>query len=338
MKKEIIFIVTFLILTRFSGSLFAQDIHFSQFYASPISLNPGETGFFEGNWRLANNFRTQWSAIGEPFNTIAFSADKPFHMKKGKVGLGLLFVNDQSGSSHLNINKVYLSINLIKTYGDKHTFGFGIQPGYVVKSFSLNNITLPSQFNETSGLFDSSLPNMLDLWNENINYGDINLGITYSRKLEKSVPTVGVSFFHVNMPKVSFLREDNILPIRYIIHANLLTELGESFYSKVHFLNMYHKAAGNLNFGGSIHYRLPQGNMLEQMFTGVQTRTSINNFDAIIFLVGLNFYDFEIGLSYDINISPLVQASNMRGAFEISIIYKDISKSLQKIALPCDRF
>jgi hypothetical protein len=37
-----------------------QDIHFSQYYASPLSLNPANTGNYDGDWRLMNSYRQQW--------------------------------------------------------------------------------------------------------------------------------------------------------------------------------------------------------------------------------------------------------------------------------------
>lgn len=339
MKKINITIIGLILLVGIINiNATAQDIHFSQFYASPLSLNPAETGFFEGNWRATNSFRTQWSAIGEPFNTTAFAVDKPFRMKNNNLGLGILFINDQSGSSKLNINKIYLSLNYIKTIEEKHTIGIGLQAGYVVKSFALNNITLPSQYNPVSGQFDSSMPNNLDDWAENINYSDINFGLNYSRKFNNVTTKGGISLFHINFPQVSFLRGDNTLPMRIAIHGTADISLHESYYARPSFISMHQKSTRNLVFGGSFHYILPENSMLEEIYAGVYTRTSLNNFDASIFTVGINMYEFLIGFSYDVNISPLAQASNMRGAFEISIIYKDISRTLNKIALPCERF
>ena len=43
--------------------------------------------------------------------------------------------------------------------------------------------------------------------------------------------------------------------------------------------------------------------------------------DAIIPYVGLEFGEFHIGATYDVNISSIKPASNMRGGAEISLIY-----------------
>jgi type IX secretion system PorP/SprF family membrane protein len=317
----------------------AQDIHFSQFYASPISLNPAETGFFDGNWRFTNNFRTQWSAIGIPYKTISAGFDKPFKLKQdSKFGMGVFFVNDNSGASSLTVNKLFLSGNYMMTIDDIHTIGMGLQIGYVVKNFTLNGLSVPSQFNTTSGLYDPNLPNNIDTWDENINYADINIGVNYAGKIGKYNPYGGIALFHLNTPKESFLRTDDKLPMRIVFNAGAFVPLKENIYLKPNLLCMYHKRAGDWIIGTLGYYIMPEQNLISNAFGGIHTRYSFNNFDALIFTGGVSLYGFDVGLSYDINISSLQIATNARGAFEISIIYKDISKTLKKVALPCDRY
>ena len=99
-------ILLFLIIT--SGYLLAQDIHFSQFYYSPLTLNPANTGRFDGDWRISNIFRTQWGSISKPYNTIAVGIDKRLNYFTQKFGVGIYFLNDKSGSAELNANKIML--------------------------------------------------------------------------------------------------------------------------------------------------------------------------------------------------------------------------------------
>ncbi len=304
-----------------------------------MSLNPAHTGFFEGNWRFTNNYRTQWSAIGVPYNTISAGFDKPFKIKKNSnIGLGVFFVNDKSGSSMLTVNKLFLSGSFNTLIDEIHNFSAGIQIGYVVKSFSLDGLTLPSQFNNTTGLFDSELPNNLTTWDENINYPDFNFGLAYKGKLTKFNPFGGLSLFHINNPQESFLRTEDKLPMRLVIHGGIEYPLKENIILKPNVLCMYHKRAGDWIISALGYYLLPEGKLVEKAFGGVQMRTSLNTFDAIIFTGGVSAYGFDVGLSYDVNVSALSAATNNRGAFEISIIYKDLSKTLTRVALPCDRY
>jgi hypothetical protein len=60
--------------------------------------------------------------------------------------------------------------------------------------------------------------------------------------------------------------------------------------------------------------------------------------DAAIPYVGLEFGSFRLGASYDVNVSSLKPASNMRGGAEFSLIY--IKKPVDPYAkkLNCPKF
>ena len=53
----------------------AQDPNFSQFFASPLTLNPALTGKFDGVYRVAGNYRNQWPTINNAFRTYTASFD-----------------------------------------------------------------------------------------------------------------------------------------------------------------------------------------------------------------------------------------------------------------------
>jgi len=58
--------------------------------------------------------------------------------------------------------------------------------------------------------------------------------------------------------------------------------------------------------------------------------------DAVIPYVGLEFGEFRVGASYDVNISSLKPASNMRGGAEFSLIYikKPVDPNAKKLNCP----
>jgi len=53
------YIFLFIALLLFQVYSYAQDPHFSQFFASPLTINPANTGNFSGSLRAALNSRTQ---------------------------------------------------------------------------------------------------------------------------------------------------------------------------------------------------------------------------------------------------------------------------------------
>ena len=46
------------------GAALAQDPSFSQFFSSPLNINPGLTANINSKWRMVSNFRNQWIEIG----------------------------------------------------------------------------------------------------------------------------------------------------------------------------------------------------------------------------------------------------------------------------------
>src|SRR5690554_6204738 len=76
----------------------AQDLHFSQFYASPLYLSPSLAGATDGA-RLVINYRNQWPGIEKAFSTYAISFDNYFNAFNS--GLGFLLIQDKAGTAGL---------------------------------------------------------------------------------------------------------------------------------------------------------------------------------------------------------------------------------------------
>src|SRR6187399_2750661 len=91
----------------------AQDPHFSQFFASPLTLNPAFTGKFDGDFRVAGNYRNQWPSINKAFVTYTASADVSILKNRisevDQFGVGIMGFKDQSGNGVLNYDYVSFS-------------------------------------------------------------------------------------------------------------------------------------------------------------------------------------------------------------------------------------
>ena len=93
--KQVILVLVFI------GSLTnvkAQDVTFSQTYASPLYLSPSFAGLTNGS-RLVFNYRDQWPGIPGTYRSLSFSADHFF--SDYNSGVGILFVRDDQGSGKL---------------------------------------------------------------------------------------------------------------------------------------------------------------------------------------------------------------------------------------------
>jgi len=134
----------------FSVVAVAQDIHYSQFNATTQNLNPAQTGLFNGDWRFAGNYRSQWSAIPVPYKTFSIAADTRLKtkLKNDVPALGLIVNNDKAGDSKFTTTQVFVSASYIKKLSkDSMSFlSIALQPGVSTKSFDVNALTFDNQF------------------------------------------------------------------------------------------------------------------------------------------------------------------------------------------------
>ena len=92
---------------------YSQDIHFSQFYNTPLLLNPGLTGASNADLRAIVNYKDQWRIIGSPYKTFAFSYDMALLKEKFKnsfLGAGICAFNDKAGDTELGLTQIALSV------------------------------------------------------------------------------------------------------------------------------------------------------------------------------------------------------------------------------------
>ena len=90
----------------------AQDIHFSQFNNSPLNLNPGLIGVFNGDYRFVGNQRTQWSSVTTPYSTFGLSADAN-GLFGSPIGAGLSIYNDKAGDSEFGTMQIGLGASYL---------------------------------------------------------------------------------------------------------------------------------------------------------------------------------------------------------------------------------
>nr|MDQ6904192.1 PorP/SprF family type IX secretion system membrane protein [Bacteroidota bacterium] len=148
MKKKSPLLVALLFATFFAN---AQDPHFSQFFASPLTLNPALTGKFDGTVRVAGNYRNQWPAFNNVYTTSTLSVD--FGILKNKLpendtwGLGILALTDQAGGGILTNNYMGISTSYHKALDEDgfQQLGIGFQGTYGQKRLNNNKLVFEDQ-------------------------------------------------------------------------------------------------------------------------------------------------------------------------------------------------
>ncbi len=330
------------ILVAYSLGVQAQDIHFSQFYASPLNLNPSLTGKVNGDYRVAGIYRGQWFSVGDKtYQTPSLSFDMPFVVgkkKKDAIGAGLNIVADRTNGGRFNTTGVYLSSAYHKGLGkeSKHQLSLGVQGGYVMRQLKSNDFTFGDQI--TNGQLNGN-PTSENFANNNRNYFDINVGLFYNGQLTKKLMFfAGYSFYHLTTPTEEFLaNSNNELPSRQVVHGGLQWDVAPKFSLYPGVLFQLQQKAQEVNFGNNFGWHfLNKENKKATLFFGGWYRLG----DAAIAMLGIEYNRFRVGASYDFTTSDLNNANNLRGGFEISAIYVGLfsKPSDNNIFLFCPRY
>jgi type IX secretion system PorP/SprF family membrane protein len=321
-------------------SLYAQDPSFSQFFSSPLNINPALTAKINADWRLMSNLRDQWKGLaGSPYFTGTISYDsKIFQNKTPKssdednfMGLGgmLMFDNAMVGvvkSVYASTNLSY-NIKLVEVGEIRQRFGVGFGVTYGSRHVDFSRLTFEEQFTGTA--FDKNLPTGESALSNMKPYVSISVGALYSYSTEKSNLDIGVSVFHLNKPKQTFLEDDNQrLPPRKVVHMNFETFLNERMVLNTNAIYQSQLKAEYFSVGGSLGYYL--GDVDETMVNGGLWYWSNN---AMVPYVGLVYKNMQVGLSYDITISKLNQAARKPSTWEISMILR--GKIRPSGVIPC---
>tara|TARA_B100000508_G_scaffold141043_1_gene145535 strand:- start:26511 stop:27518 length:1008 start_codon:yes stop_codon:yes gene_type:complete len=312
------FLIACIVVLAF-GNLNGQDIHFTQFLYSPLTLNPALTGNFEGRYRLGMNHRQQWRSISQPFQTTGLWADSRQFLNAKNINLGLSFYYDKAGTSDYNTLHFSVPVSYRFTLsGDStHAINVGIQPAFNHQSLNTDKLTSDAQWNGRR--FDNNLPLNENFQNTNTTTFDLALGVTYQINLKKMNWTAGMSVYNLFEPKSSFLLGDDVrIPRRYNFHLGGKIDLKGNWFATPGLVYSRQRQYNELVFGSELNYVMNDAPYSYRvLFFGLWNRGK----DAGILNLGMYYNSWRVGLSYDVNYSPLHTASNYRGGWEISIIY-----------------
>ncbi len=346
-RKNIFARAGFIALLALSApSVFAQDVHFSQFQAAPLTINPAFTGAFNGQFRASAVYRDQWRSVTTPFKTFAVSFDAPIVHDLSVddyLAAGVQLYNDRAGDGNLSNTSILGSIAYHKFLGanaDK-ALTVGLQGGYTQKSIDLSKLYFGDEFN--SGIFQQGTSQEFPGLNNKVNYFTINAGVSWSHSVSENFGyTLGVGAMNLNQPQEALTKKRNSevgLGIRYTAQAGAIAYVSDKFSLRPAVLYQTQTTATELIFGNEFNVIVgnPEFRVVATgVYAGVYYRTN----DAIIVNAGLDFKSFRIGLSYDYNTSSLKSASNGNGGFEISLRYIAPSPLdfARKLIYPCSRF
>lgn len=309
------FIILLIVL---NSNLHAQDPVLSQFYSSPLLLNPA----FAGNTnapRFALNYRNQWPGLAQAYRTYAISYDQFFEDYNSGVGISVL--TDDAGHGLYKTTKFGAVYSYRLQIGKSTYIKTGMELAGVVAGVGWDKLIFPDQIDPLYGDVTqggSPIPSQ-DLRPDQTSklYLDMAMGtMIYSPYFYG-----GISVNHLNNPDIRFIKTtdntSNALPLRLTLHGGSQINIidGKPGRSGVFISpNIMFTHQGNFNelLGGAYFG-------LGSFFTGVWGRLTPNNPDAAIFSAGVRTGNMKISYSFDATISKLSIRSG--GAHELGIVY-----------------
>ncbi len=311
-KRHFFLFLSYLALTSVSG----QDAHFTQFYAQPLSMNPALAGDFNGSLRGSLTNRRQWGQLGVPLQTNGVSVEYKLWLPGDYLVFGGQFINDKATQLGFVKNKVYATTTYEKNLRHQ-TWRIGVQFGFVNVGLDPEQ-TFPSQFDGSTGTFDSSQGNNESAFTNQRGYLDVNVGIFWSKLyFEKCLVKTGLSASHLNKPNESLLGATQRLPIRYLAHYVFEVDANPrwDFISQ----SQLTYAARAKEFITTLSARRALEKS-QKILGGLGYRGYVLENDAVFLVLGYETYFVNVYASYDWNISQLSNESTQKTSTEISLV------------------
>jgi type IX secretion system PorP/SprF family membrane protein len=317
-------IVTYIcILTSLSAG--AQDFSFSQFYEMPMLRNPALAGIYKGDIRVSSVFRSQWGSISVPFVTSALGIEYKLPVSEQSNSyhtFGLQLSYDKAGDLNLKrtqILPVYTYHQSLSGNSDTYLSG-SIMVGKSQSQFDISAARFDDQFQ--NGSYSTSNVSAQTFANTSSSYTDFTLGLVFSSVFgEDSHYYLGTALFHLNKPRWNYFSgRPDTLASKLVLNAGLSTPISESD-QLIAYLDYYFQGGNKQLFGGVLYestlktYEDDIDNV--KLSGGVFYRWN----DAFIPSVKLQFRKMMLGVSYDVTVSQLKTASQLRGGFELTLSF-----------------
>lgn len=335
--------------SSFLGTLQAQDFHYSQFHNAPFLLSPGLTGVFQGHVRSLAKYRNQWENVGAGYHTLSVGYDMR-HLAKGDKSWffshGLVLYYDQAGETRYYTTSLQ-ALGAFTLRLSQHFYGTaGIKIGPSFEGFRPSTISTDSQFDPFTGRPDNSLPSgeESNIRTDFISYFDFSAGINFryqkldnceliDQKQDRTRIDFGLGLFHLNQPNKSFIEGgENRLAIRTSLYGIYYQELSPDMdFMGAHRTQVQLPDLENMT---TLGLKLYLSKTLGRQFA-LQVNISFRyhgKLDAVVPGVELFYNDLQAGISYDLNTSPLVRATQTNGGPMIFLAY-----TFKKVSKPCTR-
>lgn len=342
LTKLFLLIFYLIVTTVFSTKLVSQDLHYSQYFNSPLNLNPALTAYTQSRYRFTLSNKNQWASVTIPYKTLSASFESKiinFKRKRTFIGLGVLFNKDEAGDSKYGTTQAGISFSLVKSLNNKNNniISLGVQTAFYQRSIDYTQLYFPEQWNGSISTIGSGNSEIFTV--NQFNFIDLSTGVNWFWAPISTLKfNTGFSSWHLNRPNQSLMDDASAnLNIKYQIYTDIEINLNQPFNILPAIFYAQQGPYQEFIIGARLYSKIHQD---RKNYFALSTGLYLRGSDAIILYLGIDYKNLKLGATYDINTSSLSAASNYLGGMEVSIkwlIYK--GDKIRKITqTPCPIF
>jgi len=346
MKHILLSILSTCILAVSTQPMFGQSPVFSQYYATSLYLNPALSGL-EKDIYMGMNYRSQWSNVGLPFTTFQFSFIKPILRPGTRVkhlgGVGATFLNDVAGpNKEFKSQAIMLSgaYNFHLTRYGNNILSVGIQTGVWQQRVNYSNLQWSTQYSAALG-FDGSLAGENGSLNNQVFNPLLNAGIMWFYTSRGRLSTSSISAFsgiaasNIIQPRSFSGVTHEPSAILFKLHGGFSSVWNRKLEISPNYLLQYQNHRFQVNLGTYFSYYLQPPHLHNSKSTKVIVGAWYRLQDAFILSTGFSNRSWNLGFSYDTNVSSLSRNFGFANAYEVSLAYKIVvNKGFKKFSSP----
>lgn len=302
-----------------------QDATFSQYYTSPMLLNPGFVGSAEG-LRISAAHRIQWPYIPGKFSSSGLAVG--YQPDQLLDGVGLMAKRSVEGEGGLTTNSVMGLFSRRWVVPRKVDIQVGMQVGAISQRINWNKLVFSDQLDPVLGKIRASQaqkpPNL------STTAFDVSAGVITKFEFPfngaEALNQAGLAVYHINTPSRNFTNEQVKYPRRWVAHYGVLLPFKGIRTNKT--LSIY----PNFRFEKQNDFTQLDLSTLafeDPLFIGASYRNSKAFFSAdntaqMIITGGIKTQSetlgqVMIGYSYDFSLTGMRQTN--RGSHEISLMF-----------------
>lgn len=296
----------------------AQDLYFSQPYATRLHTNPAFTGLLD-DYSISLNYRNQFPTLAGTFQTSQLAAD--YRMRNQRSAVGFLLNYDRTGSigyTRFEVGGLYAYHTRLTEY---FSLSAGLQASYGNQRISYSNLVFGDQLSD-EGLTGN--PSAENLDQAPTNYLTIGVGgLLYTERF-----WIGAAAHHVNQPDLGFDTQAK-LPMRlnfntgykhYFVRTSTPIKTREVSLTGT---------AGYTRQGGSQRaevglYGTYSPITLGAVYRGMPLPGAPKPQQIITAIAGVGTGVFRFGYSYDVSLSAF--SADLGGAHELSVSVRNFDR------------